>query len=49
MLRKNQKLLSGYVFEPKAKDSPGMRELVNVVDLQGWTHLFEWPVPYLHE
>lgn len=42
-------MLNGRVFEPTAKNSPGMHELVDVVDIQGWGHLFEWFVPFLHE
>lgn len=36
-------------FKPEAKDSLGLRELVDAIDFQGWTHLFEWPVPFLYE
>lgn len=37
------------VFEPEAKGKQGMRDLVDVVVIQGWDHLFEWPIPTLHE
>lgn len=37
------------MFEPVAKDSPSTRELVDVVEFQGWSHLVEWLIPYLHE
>lgn len=30
-------------------NNPGMRQLVDAVEFQGWGHLFEWPVPFLHE
>lgn len=37
------------MLEPTAKESPGIRELVDTVEFQGWGHLFEWLVPFLHE
>lgn len=40
-LLEKQNMLSGRVFEPEAKEYPPMRELVDAVDLQAWTHLFE--------
>lgn len=48
-LLQDQKVLNGRVFEPTAKNRPHMRELVVVVEFQGWGHLFEWPIPFLHE
>lgn len=45
----NQKLLYGRVFAPMAKDSPDMCELVDAMEFQGCSHLFEWLVPFLHE
>lgn len=44
-----EKQNNGRVFEPEAKDSLGRRVLVDVVDFQGWTHLFECPIPFLHK
>lgn len=40
-LLQEQKVLNGTVFEPMANNSPGMRELVGAVDIQGWGHLFK--------
>ncbi|KAH0665459.1 hypothetical protein KY290_027692 [Solanum tuberosum] len=44
-----QKVLNGRVFDPDILTQVGMGNLVDVVTIQGWNHLFEPPVPYLHE
>ncbi|KAH0702469.1 hypothetical protein KY285_016747 [Solanum tuberosum] len=44
-----QKVLNGKVFDPDIHTLFGMANLVDVVTIQGWNHLFEPPVPYLHE
>ncbi|KAH0686189.1 hypothetical protein KY289_016952 [Solanum tuberosum] len=44
-----QKVLNGRVFDPDIHTLFGMANLVDVVTIQGWNHLFEPPVPYLHE
>lgn len=46
---KTQKVLNGRVFDPVILEKPCMRSLVNCVDLQEWTCLFEWPASFLHE
>ncbi|KAH0644959.1 hypothetical protein KY284_032843 [Solanum tuberosum] len=45
----NQKVLNGRVFDPDILTKFGMSNLFDVVSIQGWNHLFETPVPYLHE
>uniref|UniRef100_M1CET3 Uncharacterized protein n=1 Tax=Solanum tuberosum TaxID=4113 RepID=M1CET3_SOLTU len=44
-----QKVLNGRVFDPDIHTLFGMANLVDAVTIQGWNHLFEPPVPYLHE
>ncbi|KAG5627547.1 hypothetical protein H5410_012765 [Solanum commersonii] len=44
-----QKVLNGRVFDPDILTKFGMANLVNAVTIQGWNHLFEPPIPYLHE
>lgn len=44
-----QKVLNGKVFDPNILTKFGMANLVNAVTIQGWNHIFESPVPYLHE
>lgn len=36
-------------MEPTAKDSLGMRVLVDAVKVHSWGHLFEWTIPILHK
>lgn len=49
-IRRTQKVLSKRVIDLKFADRLGMIDLVDAVELQGWTHLFlEWPVPMLQE
>ncbi|WMV43098.1 hypothetical protein MTR67_036483 [Solanum verrucosum] len=45
----NQKVLNGRVFDPDILTKFGMGNLFDVVSIQGWNHLFESPVSYLHE
>ncbi|KAG5632170.1 hypothetical protein H5410_003887 [Solanum commersonii] len=45
----NQKVLNGRVFNPDILTKFGMLNLFYVVSIQGWNHLFEPPIPYLHE
>ncbi|KAG5581184.1 hypothetical protein H5410_051811 [Solanum commersonii] len=45
----NQKVLNGRVFDPDILTKFGMSNLFDVVSIQGWNHLFEPPVPYLHK
>lgn len=40
-LLQEKKVLNGRAFELAAKNSPGIRELVDIVDIQGWYHLLE--------
>lgn len=40
-LLQNQKVLNGRVFESTTMNNPGMCELVDTVESQGWGHLFE--------
>ncbi|KAG5616685.1 hypothetical protein H5410_016509 [Solanum commersonii] len=47
--KEQQKVLNGRVFEPDILTKFGMANLVDTVTIQGWNHLFEAPVPYLHE
>ncbi|KAH0644974.1 hypothetical protein KY284_032858 [Solanum tuberosum] len=44
-----QKVLNGRVFDPDILTQFGMGNLVYAVTIQSWNHLFEPPVPYLHE
>ncbi|KAG5628457.1 hypothetical protein H5410_000174 [Solanum commersonii] len=44
-----KKVLNGRVFDPDILTLFGMGNLVDVVTIQGWNHLFEPPVTYLHE
>jgi len=44
-----QRVLNGRVFDPDILTTFGMANLVDVVTIQGWNHLFEPPIPYLHE
>lgn len=44
-----QKVLNGRVFDLDFLTYFGMSDLINVFSLQNWGHLFEPPVPYLHE
>lgn len=37
------------MFKPEAREKLGIRNLVDVVVILGWDHLFRWPVPTLHE
>lgn len=37
------------MFEPYANGKPRIWDLVDFISLQDWDHLFEWPVPTLHE
>lgn len=46
---KTQKVLNGWVFDPEIFSKPGMPDLIYVVELQDWMHLFEWGVPTLYE
>lgn len=46
---KTQKVLPGGIFDPEYADESGLRELVDDVKIQGWSHLFDWPVPALYE
>ncbi|KAG5605911.1 hypothetical protein H5410_027403 [Solanum commersonii] len=43
------RVLIGRVFDPDILTKFGMAKLVDAVTIQGWNHLFEPPVPYLHE
>ncbi|KAG5620769.1 hypothetical protein H5410_005987 [Solanum commersonii] len=45
----NQKVLNGRVFDPDILTKFGMSNLLYVFSIQGWNHLFEPPVPYLHK
>ncbi|KAG5611031.1 hypothetical protein H5410_022312 [Solanum commersonii] len=44
-----QRVLNSRVFDPNILTTFGMANLVDVITIQGWNHLFEPPVPYLHE
>ncbi|KAG5621648.1 hypothetical protein H5410_006866 [Solanum commersonii] len=44
-----QRVLNGRTFDPNILTKIGMANLVDVVTIQGWNHLFESPVSYLHE
>ncbi|KAG5609444.1 hypothetical protein H5410_020725 [Solanum commersonii] len=44
-----QKVLNSWVFDPDILTTFGMDNLVDFVTIQGRNHLFEPPVPYLHE
>ncbi|KAH0717139.1 hypothetical protein KY285_013170 [Solanum tuberosum] len=46
---KNQKVLNGRVFDLDILTKFGMSNLFNAISIQGWNHLFEPLVPYLHE
>ena len=46
---KNQEVLRGRVFEPTMAEFLGIKELIDWVKFQNWEHLFEGPVPHLHE
>ncbi|KAG5612855.1 hypothetical protein H5410_024136 [Solanum commersonii] len=46
---KQQKVLNGRVFDPDILTKFGIANLVDAVIIQGWNHLLESPVPYLHE
>ncbi|KAG5581135.1 hypothetical protein H5410_051762 [Solanum commersonii] len=45
----NQKILNGRVFDPDILTKFSMSNLFYVVSIQGWNHLFEPQVSYLHE
>ncbi|MCD9559248.1 hypothetical protein HAX54_017108 [Datura stramonium] len=49
LILQSQKVLRGRVFDPDICDMVGMAELVEMVNFQGWRHLFVPPVPTLHE
>lgn len=42
-------MLNGGVFKHVARNSPGMHELVDTIEVQGSAHLFEWPAPFLYQ
>ncbi|KAH0650115.1 hypothetical protein KY284_030027 [Solanum tuberosum] len=44
-----QKVLRGRVFYTEILTKPGMDSLVDLVELQSWTHLFMTKFPVLHE
>ncbi|KAH0761720.1 hypothetical protein KY290_017793 [Solanum tuberosum] len=44
-----QRVLNGRVFDPDILTKFGMANLVDAVIIQGWNHLSESPVLYLHE
>jgi len=44
-----QKFLNGRVFDPDILTKFGMSNLSDDVSIQGWNHLFETPISYLHE
>ncbi|KAH0650622.1 hypothetical protein KY284_030534 [Solanum tuberosum] len=46
---RQQKVLNGWVFDPKIISKPGMRTLVDAVEIQSWTHLFTNHTHVLHE
>lgn len=46
---RTQKVLSGRVFDTEALPKLGMCDLVDIVELQSWIHLFVGFVPYLYE
>ncbi|KAH0742996.1 hypothetical protein KY290_030989 [Solanum tuberosum] len=44
-----QKVLGGRVFDTEILTKPGMNSLVDLMELQSWTHLFMTKFPVLHE
>ncbi|KAG5580138.1 hypothetical protein H5410_050765 [Solanum commersonii] len=46
---KKQKVLNGRVFDLDILTEPGMFSLFDFVAWQRWEHMFECPVPFLHE
>lgn len=44
---KTQKVLNDRVFDPKIHAKLRIRNVVDVVVIQDWLHLFKWPVPTL--
>ncbi|MCE5167609.1 hypothetical protein HAX54_012968, partial [Datura stramonium] len=49
LILQSQKVLRGRVFDPDICDMGGMAELVEMVNFQGWRHLFVPPVPTVYE
>lgn len=37
---KNQKVMWGRVFDPEITNKPGMKDLVEIMEFQKWSHLF---------
>ncbi|KAH0749306.1 hypothetical protein KY290_028538 [Solanum tuberosum] len=48
-MTREERILNGRVFDPDILTKFGMSNLSDDVSIQGWHHLFEPPVPYLHE
>ncbi|KAG5620861.1 hypothetical protein H5410_006079, partial [Solanum commersonii] len=48
-IMENQKVLNGRVFDPDILTKFGMSNPFDAIYIQGWNHLFESPVSYLHE
>lgn len=44
-----QKVLNGRVFDREIITKPGMSNLVDSVEIQGWTHLFIDLISVLHK
>lgn len=44
-----KKVLNGRVFDPDIVGQPGMQELVQIMEFQGWIHLFQLPMPLLYK
>lgn len=46
---KTQKVLLGRVFDPLIAENTWMKELVDIVEFQKWSHLFTPPCPNVYE
>ncbi|XP_060204537.1 uncharacterized protein LOC132632569 [Lycium barbarum] len=46
---KQQKVLLGTVVDPEIADKFGMRELLEIIDFQKWSHLFAPPIPNIYK